>query len=133
MTPESTSHHPSPGKKDDHAEIESLLERILVVADGDVDLPLLRELWVRFASTVEAHFQMEEQVVFRRASNYDVDDLLWLWRDHGRLRESIEQMTAEVERRALRPDALREFQVELRAHAELEDRTAYRWASWDRR
>ena len=132
MTPASTP-HPSPGRKDDHAEIESLLERILVVAEGDVDLPVLRELWVRFASTVEAHFQMEERVVFRRASNYDVDDLLWLWRDHGNLRESIEQMTAEVERRALRPSALREFQAKLRAHAELEDRTAYRWASWDRR
>lgn len=132
MMPESTS-HPSPGKKDDHAEIESLLERILVVAEGDVDLPVLRELWVRFASVVEAHFQMEERVVFKRASHYDVDDLLWLWRDHGNLRESIEQMTAEVERRALRPDALRHFQEKLRAHAELEDRTAYRWASWDRR
>ena len=132
MTPESTP-HASHGRKDDHAEIESLLERILVVAEGNVDLPVLRELWARFASTVEAHFQMEEGVVFRRASNYDVDDLLWLWRDHGSLRESIEQMTAEVERRALRPTALREFRERLRAHAELEDRTAYRWASWDRR
>ena len=93
----------------------------------------MRELWVRFAEVVEAHFQMEERVVFRRASNYDVDDLLWLWRDHGDLRERIEQMTAEVERRALRPDALRQFQEKLRAHAELEDRTAYRWAVWDRR
>ena len=132
MTPEPTS-HPSPGKKDDHAEIESLLERILVAAEGNVDLPGLRELWVRFAGTVEAHFQMEERVVFRRASNYAVNDLLWLWKDHGELREQIEQMTAEVERRALRPHALREFQAKLRAHAELEDRTAYRWASWDRR
>jgi hypothetical protein len=132
MTPEPTS-HPSPGKKDDHAEIESLLDRIVVVAEGDVDLPVLRELWVRFASVVEAHFQMEERIVFRRASTYDVDDLLWLWRDHGELRERIEQMTAEVERRALRPEALHEFRAKLHAHAELEDRTAYRWASWDRR
>jgi hypothetical protein len=132
MTPEPTS-HPSPGKRDDHAEIESLLERIVVLADGDVDLPVLRELWVRFATVVENHFQMEERIVFRRASSYDADDLLWLWRDHGELRERIEQMTAEVERRALRPRALREFQAKLRAHAELEDRTAYRWASWDRR
>jgi len=132
MTPESTAYL-SPGRRDDHAEIEMLLERILVVAEGAADLPMLRELWVRFAGEVEAHFQMEERIVFRRASNYDVDDLLWLWRDHGELRERIEQMTAEVERRALRPDALRQFQVKLRAHAELEDRTAYRWAAWDRR
>jgi hemerythrin len=132
MTPEPTS-HPSNSKQDDHAEIESLLDRILVVAEGDVDLPGLRDLWVRFADVVEAHFQMEERLVFRRASNYDVADLQWLWRDHGELRERIEQMTAEVERRALRPDALREFRDKLRAHAELEDRTAYRWASWDRR
>lgn len=132
MTPEPTS-HPSPRKRDDHAEIESLLDRILVMAEGDVDLAVLRDLWVRFANVVEAHFQMEERVVFRRASNYDVDDLQWLWRDHGELRERIEQMTAEVERRALRPHALREFRDKLRAHAELEDRTAYRWASWDRR
>ena len=132
MTPEPTS-HASPGKRDDHAEIESLLERILVVAEGAVDLPGLRDLWVHFANVVEAHFQMEERLVFRRASNYDVDDLLWLWKDHGELRERIEQMTAEVERRALRPQALREFREKLHAHAELEDRTAYRWASWDRR
>ena len=132
MTPEPTP-NPLPGRKDDHAEIESLLDRILVVAEGGGDLPGLRDLWIRFANVVEAHFQMEERLVFRRASNYDVDDLLWLWRDHGALREGIEQMTAEVERRALRPQALREFREKLRAHAELEDRTAYRWASWDRR
>jgi hemerythrin len=131
MTPEPTSHS-SPAKRDDHAEIHSLLDRILALAEGDVDLEGLRDLWARFASEVEAHFQMEERVVFQRASHYDVADLLWLWRDHGELRERIEQMTAEVERRALGPHALREFRDKLRAHAELEDRTAYRWASWDR-
>ena len=132
MTPDPTPHS-SPGKKDDHAEIESLLERILVVAEGDLDLPGLRDLWVRFADVVEAHFQMEDSVVFRRASHYDADDLQWLWRDHDELRGRIEQMTAEVERQALRPEVLREFRDKLRAHAEIEDRTAYRWASWDRR
>jgi hypothetical protein len=125
--------HVSAGRRDDHAEIEALLEGVLTATEAEADLTELREQWARLARAVETHFQMEERVVFRRASAYDVEELLWLWRDHGELRDRIERMTAELERRALRPDALRAFRDKLRAHAELEDRTAYVWATWDRR
>lgn len=118
---------------DDHAEIELLLTEIGQGVDGGLELALLRDLWVRFAALVEAHFQMEENTLFRRADVRDEGDLLRLWADHNELREWIERMTTEVERRALRSDTVRSFQAKLRAHAAMEDRSAYAWASWDLR
>ena len=136
MTPQPSPpvSHPHTGvhrQEDDHAEIERILDQIADAAETDITGAAFGELWSNFTELVETHFRMEEQVLFIRADARYGANLRRLWRDHVELRERVEQMTAEVDRRELRTETVRSFVRALRAHGEIEDRSAYMWAPWD--
>ncbi|MCB9736620.1 MAG: hemerythrin domain-containing protein [Deltaproteobacteria bacterium] len=112
----------------DHARLDALFAEIVDAAEADVDSRTLGELWTAFERGLLAHFNAEERYLFPRVAATHRDEIHELAREHDEIRALLSELDIAVDLHFLRAANVQQLVSRIRAHAEREDRTLYRWA-----
>lgn len=111
----------------DHAEIESLLERVIAAFESG-DRSAVSAAWMRLEGRLLAHFDAEEQHLIPMLLRAHPRAATAVLADHRHLRARLAELGAGVNLRVVNVRTARAFFDELRAHAAHEERALYRWA-----
>lgn len=112
----------------DHRRLEQLSEQLQDAFDADAREDT-QALWTELERRLEAHFKVEERLLFPRFGNLDATETRALSAEHRLLRERLAELGVGVDLKAVRADVARGFLDMLRAHAAREDVLLYRWAN----
>ncbi|MDP1830083.1 MAG: hemerythrin domain-containing protein [Archangium sp.] len=112
----------------DHRRLEQLSVKLQDAFDANAreDTQLL---WTELERSVEAHFRVEERLLFPRFGNIDATETRALAAEHRLLREQLAELGVGVDLKLVRADVARGFLAMLQAHAAREDGLLYRWAN----
>jgi len=112
---------------DQHAQLDRALTEISRAADGGAARDL-RGAWSELENLLVRHLEFEEKELFPRVEALHPDWTAGFRRDHTEIRRLLADLGIRVDLHALRKAELDELVAALRAHAEREDATVYRWA-----
>ncbi len=113
----------------DHAELDAIYDEAVEAAEAGVDTRTLGEIWQRFDSGLRAHLSREEITLFPVHEVKHPTEVAELRATHDWIRQRLDALGLEVDLHLLRSHQVVELTERLRAHAEREDETLYRWAS----
>jgi len=111
----------------EHELVDQALSDLAGAADGG-DLSELQGAWAELESLLLRHLTFEETELFPAVEAVHPDWTQGLRQDHARIRAVLAEFGVRLELHALKKLELDEFSELLRAHAEREDATMYRWA-----
>lgn len=112
----------------DHRRLEHLSELLQDAFDADAREDT-QQLWTELERSVEAHFKVEERLLFPRFGNIDATETRALAAEHRLLRGRLAELGVGVDLKQVRADVAKGFLDMLRAHAAREDVLLYRWAN----
>lgn len=109
-----------------HASIADALQDLLRLA-ADADPRALQLAWSGFEHELFRHFEFEEDSLFPLAEEAFPDDVRAMRAEHDRIRDVVCELGLLCDLHAVRKRAVERLVNMLRAHAEHEDATLYRW------
>ncbi|HVY41334.1 MAG TPA: YceI family protein [Polyangia bacterium] len=112
----------------DHQRLEESFQTIVAAADG-LDPSDLHEAWQVFEQRLLTHLEAEEKHVLPTFEKYEPAEAHDILEGHARIRERLLQLAIDLDLHCLRPDRVKGFVDELRAHAAREERVLYPWAA----
>jgi hemerythrin HHE cation binding domain-containing protein len=112
---------------EEHAALDRALNQIACIADGG-DGDELHRAWGELEPLLLRHLAFEERELFPAVEAVHPDWTREFRRDHAEIRRLLAELGVRVDLHALRKQELDELVAALRAHAEEEDATVYRWA-----
>jgi hypothetical protein len=111
----------------DHQRLETAI-RQLVVALASNDRAKATQLWTGLESGLVIHMKAEEARLIPALLVARERDTRVLVQEHRHVRARLVDLGSEFALQAVRPNSLRNFIDEMRAHAKTEDRLLYQWA-----
>jgi hemerythrin-like domain-containing protein len=109
-----------------HATLEEVLGT-LVRAASEPDPRPLQEAWAAFETGLLRHFELEESALFPLVEGQHPDEIRALHAEHDRIRDVVAELGVCCDLHTVRKPAVERLVKLLRAHAEREDETLYRW------
>jgi hemerythrin-like domain-containing protein len=113
-----------------HAEVDERICKLLVRADGGDNHDLAAE-WNLLEGELARHFELEEREVLPLFERDNPEEVARLRQEHAALRRDLLALGIRADLHLLRAEAVHDFVRDLRAHANREDETLYRWAAKD--
>jgi polyisoprenoid-binding protein YceI len=111
----------------DHQRLEESFKAI-IAASTHADPADLRDLWQPFERALLAHLETEEAHVLPPLQRSEPRQAQEILDQHARLRERLLGLAIDLDLHSLRPDQIRGFVDELRAHVAQEEQFLYPWA-----
>lgn len=112
----------------DHRRLEKSFEAIVAASTYD-DPDELAELWHGFERELVAHLDAEEAHVLPLFGKSEPQEAKEILDQHGQIRERLLTLAVDLDLHSLRPEQVRSFVGELRAHAAREELLLYPWAA----
>ncbi len=109
-----------------HAVLEAALKNLNDVATSADPRPL-QEAWSAFETGLLRHLELEESTIIPLFAAAHPDDAQRLLSEHDRIRDVVFELGLCCDLHAVRKTAVERLVKMLRAHAEREDSTLYRW------
>jgi hypothetical protein len=126
-------HHapPSPSIREhllaDHRALEQALERMVAAFEMN-DRERIQRAYSAFEPRLLAHMDAEERYILPALLRVDEAEARAILDEHAHIRGRLMELGMGIDLRLVRLDMARDFQDELKAHAEREDALLYRWA-----
>jgi hemerythrin-like domain-containing protein len=112
---------------EDHLRLERLFEELLQAFQaGDRDGAAA--LWSTFDRGLEAHMEIEEELILPALFAENPAEVEALLQEHVQIRTTLIELGVGVDLHCTRADAVERLVRELKAHAKREDALLYRWA-----
>ncbi len=111
----------------DHEAINQGLSDLADAVEG-ADFPTILRVFREVDRGLRAHMYGEERYLFDDFEASHPEDVRDLRKDHDHFHRRLDELMIETELHTLRKEKIDELIEELRAHAQKEDRTLYRWA-----
>lgn len=111
----------------DHAAIDRRLSDLANAADG-ADLPTILRVFREVDRGLRAHIDGEEHYLFGDFEKHHPNEIRELRQEHDRFRRSLDELMIRTELHTVRKEDFERLVSELRAHADKENKTLYRWA-----
>jgi hypothetical protein len=108
----------------DHRRLEDLLGSVVQLLEAATADGVAR-VWNEFREGLARHMHAEESTVIPGLTRMDPREVRVLLEEHRHLRRRCAELSTKIERGGARPEAVRAFADELRAHASHETRTLY--------
>lgn len=112
----------------DHRRLEKLCFELQAAFDAHAREDT-QARWFELERSLEAHFTIEERLLFPRYAHFDATETRALAAEHRILRALLEELDVALDLEQLRSPVMANFLSMLRAHAAREDAALYRWAS----
>jgi hemerythrin-like domain-containing protein len=112
----------------EHGQLDRALEELRCAAEGSHAADV-RRAWDELERLLLRHLDFEEQQLFPQVEALHPEWTRGFRSDHAELRRRLAELGVRVDLHALRKGEVDEFVSTLRSHAEVEDRTVYRWAA----
>lgn len=110
----------------EHDEIDGALERLLQ-AYGTGDQEIARTALREFDTRLTAHLQLEEELLLPEFAGVDPVEAEAIAAEHREIRAKVDELAIGSDLHLTRLPAIRDLAEILRAHAEREDDSLYRW------
>lgn len=114
----------------DHRRLEELLDRVLQMLEVSASNEAA-PVWGEFRDALTRHMHAEEVYVIPALTRIEPLEARVLHEEHRHLRRRCAELSAAMARGGVRPEVVRAFADELRAHVSHEVRTLYAWAETD--
>jgi hemerythrin superfamily protein len=111
----------------DHKRLDDVFNALIAAFEGDAR-EAVRHLWKTFEAALEAHFELEEKLIFPEFAKIAPAEVTALAREHAELRSKLSMLGLGVDLHLTRDQAVIGFVRRLRAHAKREDALLYLWA-----
>jgi hypothetical protein len=111
----------------DHQRLEALLERVRAACAKN-DGPEASRLWTELDVDLRTHLRAEEEHLICAQLAVQEREVRVVVEEHRHIRDRLAELGVGFDSRVVRPEAVRNFIDELRAHAKTEDRLLYAWA-----
>lgn len=108
----------------DHRRLEELLGSVVQLLESATSDGAAR-VWGEFREGLTRHMHVEESTVIPALTRMAAREVRVLREEHRHLRRRCADLSAKIERGGARPEDVRAFADELRAHASHETRTLY--------
>ena len=111
----------------DHAEAERLLHLLEQSVEGNDCCADLRAVWSKVEAMLLDHMRTEERFLFAHVADAHRAELEVLRAEHVLIRAALSKLGVELDLHSLRKPEVEALTAFVRRHAELENRTLYRW------
>lgn len=111
-----------------HASLEEALQD-LVRAAAEPDPRPLQAAWATFETGLLRHFELEESALFPLVQQSHADEVRALHVEHDRIRALVGELGVCCDLHTVQKQAVERLVELLRAHAEREDASLYRWVA----
>jgi hypothetical protein len=112
---------------DDHVALLQRFEEVLAWFRQN-DREATRRAWTVFESTLTAHLEAEETLIFPAFRDVDRAETEALAQDHARFRSKLDELGLAVDLHIIRADSARGLIEALTVHSRREDGRMYPWA-----
>jgi hemerythrin-like domain-containing protein len=113
--------------RDDHAQLERRLQRLLNAVDANDSCADLRRIWSGFEANLLDHLGTEERCLFPLVAHEHRTEVEALCAEHRHIRDALTELGICLELHTLRKQAVDELIEFLRQHAAHEDASLYEW------
>jgi hemerythrin-like domain-containing protein len=113
---------------DDHAELESRLQRLADCVDADDPGSELRKIWTLFESILLDHLDTEERSFFPLVAREHRAEIEALRAEHQHIRQVVAELGVCVELHTLRKQTITDLIEFLQRHSEHEGKSLYEWS-----
>jgi hemerythrin-like domain-containing protein len=111
----------------DHKRLDELFEALIAAFQGDAR-EASQHLWTKLEAELEAHFELEDKLIFPEFAKAAPAEAAALVREHAELRGKLSRLGLGVDLHLTRDQAVTDFVHRLRSHAKREDALLYLWA-----
>lgn len=111
----------------DHHRLDAMLASLLELVHADLH-PQLEEHWTVFEEGLVAHLDAEEMFMLPELAKHDAAASDAILAEHARLRELLAEVGVGLDLHIVREPEMLALARVLRAHAEAEMATVYKWA-----
>ncbi|MGB8330467.1 MAG: hemerythrin domain-containing protein, partial [Polyangiales bacterium] len=111
---------------DDHKAIDRRLSDLANAVDG-ADFPTILEIFREIDRGLRAHIDGEERYLFDRFVELHATEIRELRQEHEDFRRTLDELSIQTELHTLRKERVDDLIARLRAHAQQEDHTLYKW------
>ena len=110
----------------EHLELEQTFAALLAAVDGD-DRVQSAKLWSKFDARLQAHMQLEEDLILSAFEREHPREAVSIRREHVEIRRVLLELGVGVDLHLIRAEVVERFIALLRAHAAGEDLQFYLW------
>jgi len=111
----------------DHLEISRRLSELTEAVEG-ANFPTIQAVLREVDIGLSAHMEGEEKYLFTHFEGPHPEEIAQLRREHEGFRRSIDELAIQADLHTLRKEPIDDLVARLRAHADKENRSLYRWA-----